>query len=210
MKNIFKFFVFLFCLSLIPPLSLATPPHPFTQIERDPQLFSQLEQLVYATIKRNFGKPAEFPQLKETLWNQNVPIFVTAKKSGRILGCMGSLQAQQSNLVEEIKVNLQKAFNQDPRHPPIAWEEIPGMEIYLTSVGKPEAVPNLAFIHPTREGVLIKKGRREAVILAGETKTQAYLEKFARAKAGLKPGESFQVFRLPSRTLRITLSPLAD
>lgn len=208
MKKYFYLNLVIICLVIsFKPLLVAKEAnsHPFVQIQQDPLLFAKLEQMIQAAVLQNFGKPTDFSEPVEEVWQNSMPLFVTAKKDGKVRGCMGTLQSQQTNFVEEIRINLQKAFAQDPRHTPIAWEEIPGMEIYLSAIGQAQAVADISQINPLKDAVWIKNGAKQAVVLAGETKTQSYLEKFARAKAGLDNHESIQVYRLETITLKIKL-----
>jgi AMMECR1 domain-containing protein len=118
---------------------------------------------------------------------------------------MGSLEAKTSSLTQEIERDLKLAFTQDPRHPPVEKSEVAGMEIFLTAVGNPVALRGFEGLSPARDGILIRSGMKEAVVLLGEAKTTRYLLAFAKAKAGIKRGESFQIYRLPSLTLSFAL-----
>ncbi len=176
------------------------------KIRSDPGLKKQIEEIVGVATEKAFGKAVSPPSNLDPIFKKPLPIFVTAKKSGEVRGCMGSLRAQQGSLVEEITVNLVRAFFQDPRHRPIREEELPGMEFYLTTVGTPEAVDQVSALNPARDAVMIRNGRKEAVVLPGEAKTLRYLLAFAKAKAGIKKGEPYQLFRIPTATIGIVLS----
>jgi len=182
----------------------------FEKIRSDPQLKSQLEGMVRRAVQSAFGdraglKPAPTEGI-DPLLRDPFPAFITAKKGEKVRGCMGSLETRTSSLETEIQKNLKLAFTQDPRHPPIQKDELVGMEIFITAVGTPKAVQRLSQISPARDGLLIRSGNREAVVLPGEAKTTRYLLAFARAKAGIKRGVSYQVFQLPTATMSMMIN----
>ena len=197
-----KTHIFLILICLIPGGVLAGP---LDEIRRNPQWMAQVQEVILGAVENNFGKAQTLPQDLGSPLQKPQALFVTAKKDGRVRGCMGTLQAKEASLAEEIVVNLQKAFSQDPRHHPIQKSETSGMEIFLTVVGKPIRVHRVDTLNPARDSVLIRHGNKTGVVLAGEAKTLRYLLAFAKAKAGIKKGEPYQVFRLPSQTLSWTL-----
>jgi hypothetical protein len=77
------------------------------------------------------------------------------------------------------------------------------MEIYLTTAGTPQAVERFDALSPRHDAILLKSGAKEAVVLPGEARTLRYLLAFAKAKAGVKKGEPYVVYRLPV----VVLSP---
>ena len=99
--------------------------------------------------------------------------------------------------IGETSANLKAAMTQDPRHRRVEKSELPGMEIYLTTAGTPQPVSRFDALSPVHDAILLKSGAREAVVLPGEARTLRYLLAFAKAKAGVRKGEPYQVFRLP-------------
>src|SRR5512138_651554 len=54
--------------------------------------------------------------------------FVTLRNSdGNLRGCVGTIKAAHTNVAEEIVQNAIKAATRDPRFPPLATHELPGM-----------------------------------------------------------------------------------
>jgi len=176
------------------------------QIRSDPKLRFQLQELVKVAITQAFGESAKLPKDLDPIFQKPLPLFVTAKKSGEVRGCMGNLKPKRGSLAQEILTNLRLAFFQDPRHRSIREDEISGMEIYLTAVGDPVLIRDFSAINPARDAVLVRHGNKEGVVLPGEAKTLSYLLAFAKAKAGIKKGEPFQVYRIPTQTMKVVMS----
>ena len=179
----------------------------FRKIRSNPELRSQLSEIVSVAIRRTFGETVTMPSDLAPVFQAPMPVFVTAKRGEEVRGCMGSLYPKRSSLAEEIAANLTLAFFQDPRHRPIRREELAGMEIFLSTAGAPVEVERWGAISPARDAILLKSGAKEAVVLPGEAKTQRYLLAFAKAKAGVKKGEAFRLYRLPVEVLAVAPRP---
>lgn len=192
--------------AVFPSSAVSAPFNPFDEISHHPQYRTQLQSLLEKAVAHNFGRGGALPE-SHYPFDRPTGLFVTATREGRVLGCMGTLSPQYGTLTEEIFFNLQKAFSQDPRHRPITANQLEGLVIVLTAVGKPVPLGSLASVNPARDAILIKSGSREAVVLAGEARTLRYLLALAKSKAGIGKDETFQIFRLPARTLRIPLGP---
>lgn len=183
----------------------ALPEHPFVQLRRNPEQLQALSSVIAAVAQEAYGKTAALPASLPEIFSRPQAIFITLKKQDRVYGCMGTLQARGKNLLEEIQLVLPKSLFQDPRHPPVAAADLPGMEVYLSAVGKPVRVGQIEALNPARDGVMIQNGNKVGVVLPGEAKTLRYLLSFAKAKAGIGPDESYQVYRLPTETVRVIL-----
>lgn len=171
------------------------------QIRHSPDLQIQLSAIVDTAIRRAFGEDPPLPSNLSPIFQSPMGVFVTAKRGDEVRGCMGSLFPKKGSLTEEIVANLQLAFLRDPRHRPIRREELEGMEIYLSTAGSPVAIERWGSVSPARDAIMLKSGSKEAVVLPGEARTLRYLLAFARAKAGIKKGEAYRIYRLPSETL---------
>lgn len=175
----------------------------FRQIRSDPALSSQLAAIVEVAMRRAWGESAAWPANSDPVFEAPLGVFVTLKKDGEIRGCMGSLKPRKSSLREEIAANLKAAMTQDPRHRRVEKSELPGIEVYLTTAGRPQPVPRFDALSPVHDAILLKSGAKEAVVLPGEARTLRYLLAFAKAKAGVGKGETYQIYRLPV----VVLSP---
>lgn len=178
---------------------------PFQDLQTSSRLQAQLQRIVQTAVERNFNNPESLPDPLDPFFLKPLPVFVTAKKNGVVRGCMGSLRPRASHLAEEIQINLERAFSQDLWHRPIRKDEVPGMEIYISTVGNPQPVLQMGQLIPERDGVLIRSGSKEAVLLPGEARTQRYMLAFLKAKAGIRKGEPYQLYRLPTWSFKVQL-----
>ncbi len=177
--------------------------HSYRRIEKlrtDPVLRAELQQILEAGLHRAFGEPAPAKNPSE-FFQTPLPVFITLKKGGKVRGCMGSLYPKSGTLADEIARNLEWALFRDPRHRAVQRQEISGMEVYLTAVGNPVPVKSIDSISPANDGAYLRYGSKEAVVLPGEAKTQRYLLALLKAKAGIKKGEAYRLYRLSSSTL---------
>ncbi|MCC6273396.1 MAG: AMMECR1 domain-containing protein [Deltaproteobacteria bacterium] len=187
----------LLLLSSAPSLGQEDPLSRFRAIRASPQLRAQLAAVVDVAVRRAFGEAAPLPEGLDAVFLGPMGVFVTAKRGDEVRGCMGSLAPKKGSLAEEIAANLQLAFFRDPRHRSIRREELAGMKIFLSATGGPLAIERWGSVSPARDAILLKSGAKEAVVLPGEARTQRYLLAFAKAKAGIKKGEAFRLYRLP-------------
>lgn len=187
------------------PVFSAQAEHPFTQLSRDPKQLKSLQKVLTAAARKAYGKPGQIPETLPGIFSKPQALFLTLKKADRTYGCMGALQAQGKNLLEEIQLVLPKALFQDPRHPAVGATDLPGMEVYLSAVGQPLRVDDVNRINPARDAILAKSGAKAGVVLPGEAKTLRYLLDFAKAKAGIGDQEAFQVYKVPTVTVMVKL-----
>jgi AMMECR1 domain-containing protein len=206
MNKFLPILVFLFIFSVSSTRGTAAEIHPFDEISHHPQYQKQLKEIILQAVAHNFGAGNTLTQALPSPFEKPLGLFVTAKKDGEVLGCMGTIQPRQARLADEIFFNLQKAFSQDPRHRPISQYQVEDMEIFLTAVDHPERVEDRDILNPARDSILLRHGSKEAVVLAGEAKTLRYMLALAKSKAGIKTGESFQIYRLSTRILSVKLS----
>lgn len=119
--------------------------------------------------------------------------FVTLEKSGRLRGCIGSLEAWRP-LVVDVVENAYAAAFRDPRFPPVQGDEADGLEIHL-SLLTPAVAMNfsseadlLAQLHPGVDGLILQEGSCRGTFLPSvwdELPTpQLFLSQLKR-KAGL-------------------------
>ncbi len=175
----------------------------FEQIQQSPQLTEELAVLLRIALDRAWGTASPWPPNPSSIFQHPTAFFVTLKKNGETRACMGSLHPQKENFFLTLEHQLQLALFRDPWHRPVQRQELSGMEIYLTATGKPQSILRLQQINPARDGILIQSGNKSAIVLPGEAKTLSYLLNFAKKKAGIKAGEIYQVYFLPSISLEV-------
>jgi AmmeMemoRadiSam system protein A len=96
--------------------------------------------------------------------------FVTLERRGVLRGCIGSLEAQRP-LVDDVALNAFGAAFRDPRFPPLAAEELPGLDVSVSVLSplEPMAARSeaalLAQLRPGIDGLVLRAGERRATFL---------------------------------------------
>jgi len=134
---------------------------------------------------------APFLKAKEGFLKQNLGVFVTLRKNGRLRGCIGQFESQQPlyQLVQEKAVDA--AFN-DPRFPPLESRELKDVKIEISLLSPRKKIDDWRKIILGKQGVMIKQGRKRGVFLpqvAEETgwDLETFLTNLCSHKAGLAP-----------------------
>lgn len=123
-------------------------------------------------------------------------VFVTLSKNGSTRACWGTVYAQQADIVHETVFSTLGALTKDYRFRPIRKSELPDLKIQVSIIRDIIAINNCASVNPLKDGIMVRSGGRSGVILPGEA-TDAYYEfVLARLKAGIKPGEPCQIYKL--------------
>ena len=124
-------------------------------------------------------------------------VFVSFKHNKELRGCIGTFQAQQPSIAEEIIHNAVAAGTQDPRFWPIELAELPELTISVDILEQPEKIDSLSELDPSRYGVIVRSGQRSGLLLpmleGVDTVTQQL--EIARQKAGIAPNEQIELYR---------------
>ncbi|HNW95299.1 MAG TPA: AmmeMemoRadiSam system protein A [Anaerolineaceae bacterium] len=122
-------------------------------------------------------------------------VFVTLTKSGQLRGCIGSLEAWQP-LAEDVRLRAYQAAVEDPRFPPLEPAELPRIEIEISRLTEPVALPYEhpedlpRLLKPHQDGVILADGRRRATFLPQVWEQLPRPEEFLShlcAKMGARP-----------------------
>jgi AmmeMemoRadiSam system protein A len=123
-------------------------------------------------------------------------VFVTIKRAGELRGCLGTLQCRRG-LAAEVSQCAADAASEDPRFPPVAADELPGLTVEISVLGPLEEIDPLAAeaIAIGRHGLVAELGPRRGLLLPQvATEWQWTAEQFLRQtclKAGL-PGDAWK------------------
>lgn len=117
-------------------------------------------------------EPALLTQLAERirqdpLLPEQAGVFVSLRCQDRLRGCIGTIQATQKCLADEITQNAIRAATMDPRFPPLQAAELAGLSISVDVLQAPEPVDGLADLDPERFGVIVRQGRQAGLLLPG-------------------------------------------
>ena len=140
------------------------------------------------------GRKPELPKdLPAELLERSAGAFVSIKKDGQLRGCIGTIQAVQCNLAEEIRENAVSASVRDPRFSPIEPEELEHLVISVDVLGETEKISGKEELDTKRYGVIVTKGRRRGLLLPNLEGINTVEEQIAIAKRKAGIGESEEV-----------------
>jgi AmmeMemoRadiSam system protein B/AmmeMemoRadiSam system protein A len=132
--------------------------------------------------------------------------FVTLRRHGELLGCIGSLSATRP-LADDIVANAIAAATRDPRFSPVTREQWADADLEVSVLTSPEPLDVaswdelLAALRPGTDGLIIDAGRHRATFLPAVWEQLPDPVTFCEHlwhKAGLRPGawpSSLQVQR---------------
>lgn len=151
----------------------------------------------YVREHREMQPPAELtPEMA-----QRAGAFVSLHARGELRGCIGTIEATQGNLAEEIIHNAIMAATRDPRFPPVAAHELGALEISVDVLSPPEPVSSMAELDPKEYGVIVQSGFRRGLLLPdleGVDTVECQVD-IARRKAGIGPHEPVELYRFRVR-----------
>ena len=119
--------------------------------------------------------------------------FVTLKAHGELRGCIGTLAAHRP-LADDVRHNARNAAFRDPRFPPLAAAELPGIQLSISVLTPPQPFPVgseaqlLAALRPGEDGLILEDGGHRATFLPAvwtQLPTPAEFLAHLKRKAGL-------------------------
>lgn len=140
----------------------------------------------------------EIPEnLPEEMYTQRAGVFVSIKKEGQLRGCIGTIQAVQPSIAEEIAENAVSASVKDPRFSPIEPEELEKLVISVDVLGDTEKIDSEDMLDVRRYGVVVTEGYRRGLLLPNLEGIDTVKEqvRIARQKAGIGEQEEVQLER---------------
>ena len=151
-------------------------------------------KLARATVNawvRDRKRPELPPELPEEMRRERAGVFVSLHKDGRLRGCIGTIQAAQRSIAEEIIENGISAATRDPRFSPVRPEELDALEISVDVLAEPEKIRSKDELDVRKYGVIVSKGRRRGLLLPNLDGVDSVEEQISIAlrKAGLSERE---------------------
>jgi AmmeMemoRadiSam system protein B/AmmeMemoRadiSam system protein A len=118
--------------------------------------------------------------------------FVTLRRNGSLLGCVGSLAAGRP-LWRDVAFNALAAGFEDPRFPPIVADDLGELAVSVSVLAPPAPLPAdqvalAAMLRPGVDGLLLEVGDRRGTFLPSVWRTLPDVDEFLAAllaKAGL-------------------------
>ncbi len=161
-----------------------------------------IEQAVLGPEEARSEKLARMEERLPAELKQPAGAFVTLKENGRLRGCIGYIVPRQP-LYRAVLENGYNAARRDHRFQPLEPEELKGLEVEVSVLTPPRAIPSYTSFRVGEQGIILNKDGRRALFLPGVAREQGWdraetLSHLA-TKAGLaadawREGASFQVF----------------
>jgi MEMO1 family protein len=135
---------------------------------------ASLLKLARRTIEQYLtSETLPLPRNLSPLMNSKRGAFVTLTKHGELRGCVGSMTDNIPLYNVVGKMALQAAFN-DNRFHPLEYNELAQTDIEISVLTPPVKIKNTSEIVLGRDGVIIKKGGKQAVFLPQVAKEQGW------------------------------------
>ena len=168
-------------------------------LDLTPELRRWLLTLARESVRRGLGtgRP-HFPEPADVPLGATAPgaAFVTLRRDGDLLGCIGSMRPVRS-LAEDVAAHAFDAAFRDPRLPAVTHDDLHHMVVEISVLGplvEVEVVDRselLALLRPGLDGLLVASGRRQGTFLPSVWHQVSGAEEFVDLlwrKAGLRPG----------------------
>lgn len=162
----------------------ANEPHPLIRLAKE-------------SIKENIeGRTLFLPVELDEKYGAAAGLFVTLKKDGQLRGCIGSLNPREKTLAREVARNARLAASKDPRFPEVALDELDRLTIQIEVITPPEPVENPHSLDPAVDGLIVRSGKKQGVLLPGLEGVDTVDQQIAicRKKGEIRPEEKEEYF----------------
>lgn len=163
--------------------------------KEDPYVKLARESLEYfVRIGKKLPVPPDVPG---EMLKKRAGTFVSIKKNGQLRGCIGTIEAVNGNIAEEIIDNAISAGQRDPRFYPVEEDELDELVYSVDILGEAEPVKAREELDPERYGVIVRKGRRSGLLLPNLEGVDTVDEQLTIVlrKAGIKEDEDYSMER---------------
>lgn len=151
-------------------------------------IYVQLARKTIETYIRTGDLPEVSPEsLPEEMRSRRAGVFVSIKKNGKLRGCIGTIQAVQPSIAQEILANAVSAAVRDPRFSPIEETELSQLTISVDVLGERERISSPDQLDVERYGVIVTKGNKRGLLLPnleGVERVEDQI-RIAKQKAGI-------------------------
>ena len=144
---------------------------------------------------------------------RQAPVFVTLRTSGgELRGCVGTIDPQRANLIEETWFNARAAAFEDPRFPPLQNHELDDILFEVSVLHSFEEVNDAAEIDPQIHGVIVHASARRRGLLLPAIRgvdTAGQQLAIARRKGGIAEDEPIRIqrFRIEKFVETLPITP---
>jgi AMMECR1 domain-containing protein len=125
-------------------------------------------------------------------------VFVTLSIHGKTRACWGSIAGEESSILDATASATIGALTREYRFPPVASNEWKRLKAQVTVIRAVEPIASFRELNPWHDGLLVRSGGKAGVLLPGEAADAYYEVVQCKLKAGIRPNESCQLYRLRS------------
>lgn len=122
-------------------------------------------------------------------------VFVTLSKNGKSRACWGSLTPDKDLIKSTIYATI-GALTREYRFTPVRSDEWKGLKVQVTLVRSLEPLSRISQQNPMLDGLLVRSGGKSGILLPGEASDAHYQLVQCKLKAGIRPGEPCQLYRI--------------
>jgi AmmeMemoRadiSam system protein B/AmmeMemoRadiSam system protein A len=143
------------------------------------------------------GKKPDPPKSLTPEMKQQAGVFVSIHKKGNLRGCIGTFEAQQKNVAEEVIANAISSATRDPRFSPVGAKELKDLDYSVDVLTVPVPVEDESQLDPKKYGVIVEAGWRRGLLLPDleGVDTVDYQIDICRQKGGINPDEPVKLYR---------------
>jgi len=132
----------------------------------------------------------------EAPYSKPVGVFVTLSRNGQSRACWGSVFPRYKTVAEATVAATLGALTKEYRYKPISPTEWRQLKPQVTVIKALEPIRNLHGQNPLYDGLLVRQNGRSGAILPGEARDATYQLTLCKLKAGIQPGQKFQIYRM--------------
>ena len=135
--------------------------------------------------------------LPEEMLDRRAGTFVSLHRNGQLRGCIGTIMATCGSVAEEILQNAVSACSRDPKFPPVAPDELSGLEISVDVLGDLEPIDSPDQLDVKRYGVVVSHGMKRGLLLPNLDGVDTVEDQIdiARRKGGIRESEPYTLER---------------
>jgi len=150
------------------------------------------------------GERLKLPKSLGKEMKQRAGVFVSIHKKGDLRGCIGTFEAQEKNIAEEVISNAISSATRDPRFDPVKEDELKDLDYSVDILTEPEPVPDASYLDPKKYGVIVQSGWRRGLLLPDleGVDTAEYQIDICRQKGGISMDEPVRLYRFEVKRLK--------
>ncbi len=147
--------------------------------------------------------PMEIPDTELTVQLRALHgVFVTLKKKGELRGCIGKMDFERPLWANALEAAVASAL-EDPRFPPVEPHELSEISIEISILNPPEDLPRPELFDPLRQGIIVQKGWRHALLLPKVAQEQGWDAAKTLEAVCWKAGLATDAWRDPAARLQV-------